>query len=876
MRLPPLLLLRFFRWYCNPKLKDFIEGDLIQLYNEDLNTAGKHKADRRFALQVLFLFRPGIIRSFKIFPTLNTPGMYKSYFIVALRNMLKQKSLNLLNVFGLAISIAAGLIIAIHIRGELSYETSFSNYENIYRIHREGWATTTPVLATEFGDYFQDIEAIGNFSPFGTRVVTTDRNNPGEVTGYYADSTVMKIFGFKIIDGDRSPLSAPNTVVITRRMAKRFFGEESPVGKSLSVGNGTVTKILKFDDGRDMPVTAVIEDPPSNSHLQFDFLVSMPTFFQDAPEGTNKKRGWMIMYTYFAGKPGAIDKISEQMPQFIRKYYAGDPEVEQKVASGAWRIMPVKDIHLRSNFEKEMNPNSSFIYVYIFVAIELLILLVASANFVTLFTTQALRRTKEVGMRKIMGARPGQIMIQFLLDVSLLTLFSVLLSIIFYQLALPFYNGLSGKSIGVWEIFEWSNVATIGVIVAIVIIVSGLYPAFFVSGFGVGSFLRNDRLPRSVPNMMRSSVVVFQFVVSVSLIAAALIVQQQMHLMKEKDLGFEKDQVITVKLYGDLREKSLSNPDAFKSEFLKNANILAVGRTTSLIGERLSVETVLPEGNDGEADHIPDVRVIRVDEGYLDAMNIRVLQGRNFSRQFNDSASYIINETAARAFGLSDPVNQILESHSRGRKGKIVGVIKDYHFATLHAAIEPMVLEYEPGWTDDLVIKIGAGKTRETLESIQATVDRLAPNSLFIYQFLDQRLDALYRSEDAMGKIFQFFSLLAIIIASLGLFGLSSYMIEMRTKELGIRKVLGATVSSIVQLLWSSVFRLVAISFCIAVPCCWYAMDKWLSKFAYKIEIQWWVFALTGCIVILIAAIAIGFRTFRAASANPIQALRTD
>jgi putative ABC transport system permease protein len=874
---PPHLFLRFFRWYCHPELRDSIEGDLMEVYNERAETLGKRRADRKFVFDVLSLFRPGIIRRFEGFKNLTTSAMLKSYFIIAARNMFKQKALNVLNVVGLSVGIAAGLIIAIHIQGELSYETSFANYENIYRAHREGWATTSPVFAYEFQEYFKDVEAIGRFSPFGTRVVDTDKSNPGEAIGYYADSTIMKVFGFKVIDGDRFPLSAANTVVITRKMAKRFFGDESAIGKNVQFGNGVPSKVLKFDDGREMPVTAVIEDPPANSHIKFDFLISMPTFYQDAEEGIDGRRGWMIMYTYFSVKPGTFQRISEGMPQFIRKYYTNDPDAEQKVASRAWQIMPLRDIHLHSNLEKEMQPNSSIVYVYMFVAIELLILIVASANFMSLFTTQALRRMKEVGMRKIMGARPGQIMVQFFTEVSLLTLVSVLLAILFYGLALPFYNDLSGRSIEVWEVLRPEDLVIIGLILLTVIVVSGLYPTAFVSGFRAGSFLHENRLPRSIPNLMRSGLVVFQFVVSVSLIAATIIVGQQMDYMKNTDLGFDKEQVVNVKMYGHLREESFQNGDAFKTEFTKSPDIVAVGRVGRQIGERLSVENVVPWGKDAEQDGIRSVRVVRVDEGYLDAMNIQLVQGRNFSRAFNDSLSYIVNESAVKALRLENPIGETVVNYSReSRKGKIIGVVKDYHFATLHAEIEPLVIEFEPGWTDNLVVRISAGKTREAVEYLKRTVDKISPNSLFIYEFLDDRLDALYKSEDAMGKIFQFFSILAIIIACLGLFGLSSYTIEMRTKEIGIRKVLGATVATIVALLSSGIFRLIAIGFCLAVPLTWYVMNKWLSNFAYKIEIELWVFVLTGMTVVAIAALAVGFRTFRAAVANPVHSLRRE
>lgn len=791
--------------------------------------------------------------------------MYKSYLLVAVRHLVKQKALNLLNVLGLAVGIAAGLVIAIHIRGELRYETAYNNAESIYRIHRDGWATSSPPLAGEFRDFFPEVEMIGRFAPYGIRVVNTERGVPGEATGYYADSSVLKIFDFHVIDGDVNSLAAVNTAVITRQMAARYFSRESAVGK-----------ILRFDDGRELTVTAVMEDPPHHSHLKFDFLVSMPTLYKDGHEDADRSRGWMIMYTYVKIGDGQRDRVFARMPQFIRKYYSGDPDVEQEVQSKGWRLMPLRDIHLRSHLEKEMHPNGNIVYVYVLLAVELLILVVASANFVSLFTTQALRRVKEVGMRKVMGARPGQLVTQYLTEVSLLIVFACGLAIVLYQAALPFYSDLTGNSPDRMAIFGRQNIAMICGVLLAVILISGLYPAVFIARFTPGSFLKQSKLPSSMPNLVRSGLLVFQFVVSVSLIAAVLIIRQQMNMMKNKDLGFDKEQVVSVRLYGDLRQKAFSNTNAFRHEFLKDPDILTVARVDRLIGERLTVESVAPEGANEEEGDIPDVRVLRVDDNYLEAMHIRLADGRNFSPMFNDSSSFLINESAVRAFGLARPVNEMLVNHSNPRRGRIVGVVKDYHFATLHAQIEPLVIEFKPQWTDNLVFRLRAGKAREALTYIKATVERLSPHTLFIYQFLDDRIDALYRSEDIMGTVFQFFSVLAVIISCMGLFGLASHAIERRTKEIGIRKVLGASVAGIVSLVSSRIFRLIIIGFCIAVPVTWYVMQKWLDNFAYRIEIEWWVFALTGLIILTIASLAIGFRAMKAAVVNPAQSLRNE
>ncbi len=793
--------------------------------------------------------------------------MYKKYLLIAVRNMVKQKAHNILNILGLAMGIAAALMVAIHIREELSYEKFFAGYEDIYRIHREGWAASSPGLASEFRDFFPETELIGRFSPCGVRVVNTDVNNPGEVLGYYADPSIFQVFGFKIIEGDHSPLTAAGTSVITQHMAERYFGNKSAVGK-----------ILKFDNGSQLVVSAVMEDLPRNTHLKFDYLASMDDFYERAGENVDDRRGWMIMYSYARLRPGSFSKVRDRMPDFIRKYYEGDPSVEEKVQSGAWRLIPLKDIHLGPNLEKEMNPNSSITYVYVFIAVTILILIVASANFTSMFTTQALRRMREVGMRKIMGAGSSQVMSQFFTEIALLILIAMALAVVLYQTALPVYNDISGRSLTPMSLFSRQNALIAGVIFGSIVLISGLYPAIFIARFRAGSFLREHQLPRSMPNIVRSGLLIFQFVVSTSLIAATFVVSQQMDLMKNKNLGFEKEQVLTVNLYGNLWLKAHQDANAFKAEFLRNPDVMSVGQVDRIIGERISVETVVPPRTELNDDNLPSVRVLRADEGYLEAMGIRLVDGRDFSLEFNDSTSYIVNESAVRALELTSPVNEILENRSGGqlRRGKIVGVVKDYHFATFHDEIEPLVIEFSPGMTDNLVFRIRAGKSSEALEYIQATSARLAPNSLFVYQFLDDRIDALYKSEDTMWKVFQFFSALAIVIACLGLFSLLSYTIESRMKEIAIRKVLGARVAAIVALVSSGVFRLVAIGFLISVPLTWYWMRKWLQNFAYAIEIEWWVFAMTGLAVVFLAAMAIGYRTVSAATANPVKSLRNE
>jgi putative ABC transport system permease protein len=524
--------------------------------------------------------------------------------------------------------------------------------------------------------------------------------------------------------------------------------------------------------------------------------------------------------------------------------------------------------------EQEMSANSSILYIYIFIAIELLILVIACANFMSLFTTQAIKRMKEVGMRKIMGAKPSQLMGQFFTEVVLLTIFSMMIAIILYQIALPSYNNISGKSLGVWQVFQGDNLMIIISILLFTVIFSGLYPAFFIARFKSGSFLREDKLPNSIPNKVRNGLLIFQFVVSSSLIAAAILVQQQMSLMRNKDLGFDRDQVVNIKLYGALWLKVLRETDVVRNELFKNPDILGVGRMGNIIGDHLSVESVVPEGKEADGDEYPSVRVMRIDDMYLDVMGIKLVAGRNFSTEFNDSTSFIINESASKAMGLTDAVGKRINNMSMGRIGTVVGVVKDYHFTSLHNNIEPLVLEYRPEWTGYLTVKLRAGKTPETLAYLKGTIEAIAPGSLFVYNFLDDHVDTLYKSENSMGKVFQFFSMLAVILACLGLFGLSAYTVESRTKEIGIRKVLGATVIGIVKIVSSKFFMLVLAAFTIAVPLTWYSMNKWLQNFAYQIEIQWWVFAITGMLIFVVSLGVISLHTISAALKNPVRSLR--
>lgn len=791
--------------------------------------------------------------------------MFKNYLTIAFRSILHQKVYNLLNLVGLAIGITCGLMMALHVREELSYEKYFPGHENIYRLHVKDWAKSSPVLAREIEKFMPEIESIGRFAYAGNPVISYKNANAAESSGYFADAEVLKVFGLKLLQGSPARiLTAPNTIVLTQSMAQRYFGNQDPVGETLN-----------FDNNQDYTVVGVMEDLPKNSHLKFDYLVSMPTFYKQLPPDLLSNRGWMVMYTYvkFASTQ-QMAKAQEKMPAFIGHHYADWEDKEQMIAEGALQFQPLTDIHLKSNLEQEMGANSSIAYIYILAAVQILVLVIACVNFMNLFTTQTIKRLKEVSMRKILGANKGQLVMQFLTEALILTLFSVIMAMILYQFALPVYNSITGKTLGWEKLFVAENMLLITGIMLFVWLFSGLYPALFISGIEPVTSLKATKTPRSLPVFIRKSLVVVQFAVSLFLITGTIFISQQMHLLRNKEMGFDKNQVVYVKLYGNLYKNMVEKPDVFKNEFLRNPNVLTVASASNYIGDDISVENITPQGTEGE--EFPSVRVLRTDGNYLKAMNIPVIAGRDFSGNFNDSTSVIINEQAVKDLRLEGPIGTILRGLPGNKTAKVVGVVKDFHFTSLHNTIEPLIIEYRPEFTGTLVIKMQAGKTKETLDYLRKATQNIAPGSLFVYSFLDEKLNDLYKTEDSLSTILQVFSVLAIIIACLGLFGLAAYSIEARTKEIGIRKVLGATVASIVALFSKDFVKLIGIGFIIAVPLTWYAINKWLQNFAYRIDVHWWVFILSGLFVLLIALFTISFQSIKAALANPVKSLRSE
>ena len=794
--------------------------------------------------------------------------MLKNFIKVAFRNLFRQKTYSSLNLLGLSLGIACTLLLTLHIREELSYDKNFPQHDRTYRVVTTEWSKSSPPLAGEMMKYFPEISSIARFANHGTNVFHNLDGKKGEDNGYFADSSVVKVFDLKPILGDPfQALREPTAIVLTRSMAYRFFGNNDPIGQKL-ISN----------DRDEFWVRAVIEDLPANTHLKFDYLVSMPLLYKLRGPNNMNGRNWMFGWTYIQlRRPEDITKVKARLSDFWMNYRSDitDRTDAAKEAASA-RLQPLTDIHLHSNLIQEMGPNGSVIYIYIFIAVGILILLIACINFVNLFTTQTLKRMKEVAVRKVLGAPRSGLILQFLGEALILAIFSGMVAIILYQLALPFYNSITGRQVSATILLQPVNMFIIAGIILITGLLSGLFPALFISGFEPAGSLKGNRTPGSSAGLLRKSLVVFQFIASGFLIISTILVYRQMNLFRNKQLGFDKDQVAVIPLYGDLQDKLRTHPELLKNEFLSNPDILAVGESSNIIGDDLSVESVTPV-NTVPGKEYPPVRVFRVDDNYLTVLNIPLKEGRNFSRAGHDSASFIINETAAKVLGIDNPIGTVVINNSNDNlRGKIVGVVKDFHYASLHNQVEPLVLEYHPEWAGNLLVKIRAGKTASALAFLKAKVAELNPATLFSYGFLDERIAGLYKKEDNMSTLLKIFSVFSILISCLGLFGLAAYAAEIRTREIGIRKVIGASTGNLVRLLSRDFMIPVLIGNLISWPLAWWAIHQWLREFTYQVDIGWSVFALSFTLTGLAALLTVGFRCWRTARANPIQSLRAE
>lgn len=812
--------------------------------------------------------------------------MLKNYLTIAFRHLMRNKIYSAINILGLAVGIACCLVILLYVNDELSYDTFHKDGDQIYRmaLNRKypgrvrSYAITPHSYAQAIKEELPEVEeSVRVFYFQGANLLfKIGETTYEEKFASWADSNFFDFMGMELLEGNpKTALVKPNTVVLTESVAKKYFGNQNPLGKILDIPN----------NDQDLEVTGVCPDVPVNSHMKYDLLqssASMGNFIQQ-PNYVN-----FSAYTYLKLNPAADPAtVESKLPDLVRKYASGPVQrqfgvnYDEYVAAGngyEYFLQPIKDIHLHSNLEAEFKAPGSITRVYIFTVIAFFILIIGIINFMNLATARATERAKEVGIRKTLGSLRKQLVTQFLLEATMISLISAGLSLVFLNYLLPLFNNLAGTELSIWQIINPTFLLAFLAFGLLVGLLAGSYPAVILSSFNPLQVLKGKLISTKHGVLLRNGLVVFQFTISVILIISTIVVFNQMQYIQQKELGFNKEQILTIQGANALQTQA----EAFKEELLKLPTVTSLGTCNSMPGGQFFGTSFRKEGSNetmfGSG--------IVVDDDFINCMQMELIDGRGFTDEFNDSLSLVINETAARELQLENPVNQrVSNTNPDPQTGEeittfftIVGVVKDFHFQSLHQVISPIYFYNSPeNQANNLMtVRIAPGNFQSTIQGIESTWERFLPDQPFRFTFLDADLAELYQAEQIAQKVFSLFSLLAIFIACMGLLGLAAYMTQQRTKEIGIRKVLGASATNIVTLLSKDFLKLVGIALFIAIPVAWYWMNGWLNGFAYSIRPSWWMFALAGGIAILIAFLTVSYQSVRAAFANPIKALKDE
>ncbi|HZY36725.1 MAG TPA: ABC transporter permease [Mucilaginibacter sp.] len=826
--------------------------------------------------------------------------MIRNYIKIAWRNLVRNKVSSIINISGLAIGLACVMLIGLYVKDELGYDHIFKDTNRIYRVNtHEKIANdefvaghTPPPVGHALQSSFAEIESYTRIFTPGDEIIHYVKNGERaamtEKSLLSVDSNFLQFFDYPMVAGDRAKcLSGPNYVVLTESAAKKYFGDVSPIGKTLT-----------FDEyNKPFTVTAVLKDIPEQSSLQFDMLQSnlgMPPV-----KRFNWSWVWLQMGTYIKlrehvpNTPADIQRLEARFPEMVKVQAAsafrrlGEPLDEMAKKGDKYEVLlqPLADVHL---FSKDIGTRyfvqGDIKYIYIFSAIALFIILLACVNFMNLATAQSGKRAKEVGIRKVLGSERKQLIRQFLAESLMHTLFAAVIAVAIVAAALPGFNQLASKSLNLQALLQWQAWAGLVLLIVLTALFAGSYPAFFLTAFKPVSVLKGkaDFKTSKTGFSTRNVLVVFQFAVSAMLIICTIVVYKQLLFNQSKDLGYNKENVLVV----NDAERLGKNEESFRNAVLALPEVVNATVSTNLpASEKYFDDDYTPEtttDNVSPADKNLSISSYIVDESFVPTLKLQIINGRNFSKSFNDSASVILNETAAKKAGWKNPIGKhLVYPGGNNTKFQVVGIIKDFNTASLHDVMTPWALFYTTSKTygantSFVGVRLKPGDYSKAVAKVQAVWKTFMPDNPFEYSFLDQQYDALYKTDQTIGKVFTVFTFLSITVACLGLLGLAMYTAERRTREIGIRKVLGASVQNVVGMLSKDFLKLVLIASVIAFPVAWYAMNSWLQDFAYKTDISWWVFALSTGIVTGIALITISFQSIKAAMGNPAESLRSE
>lgn len=807
--------------------------------------------------------------------------MIRNYFKIAFRNLLKHKFISAINLFGLTVGLACCLLILTYILNEISFDKYNDKADRIYRVTRSWFGPSGDVslnlgaVAPPFGPLlkndFPDIEKVTRLLPDGTSTFKYEDKIFNENNGMYADENVFSFFNIKVLRGNPAKaLSDPFSIMLTPDVAKKYFGNEDPINK-----------VIRLDKQFQFKVTGIFEKLPSNSHWHADHLLSFSTLKDTAIYGERNLQtnfGNNSFYTYLLLPENYNTKSMEaQFPAFIDKVMPMDNNGKQKTSAGtALALQKLTDIHLNSHLDSELEQNGDMKRVYIFSVIALFILLIACINYMNLSTARSALRAREIGVRKVVGAQKRELIAQFLFESVLLTWVALILALVLARLAMPALDALSGQELSLSMLLKWQVLVPLTLVPFIVGILSGIYPALFMSSFKPIQVLKGLFKVGSANISFRKVLVVTQFSISIILIISTAIVFKQLKYMQEKNLGYNKNYMIT------MRSNPLLNDsfESFRNDLLQNPAIKEAARSSRIpSGRLLDSRDASAAVGDSMMPVTTTIKNLAVDADFIPAYGIKMAAGRNFSRAYtNDTGSFILNEASLASLGIKNPHDIIGRPFRYGNiNGEVIGVMKDIHFESLHQKIVPLVL-FHPAVPNygRLSIKLTGQNISSSVAYIEQIWKKYLPEVPFQYTFLDENFGKLYEAELKQGTIFTVFAAIAIFIACLGLFGLSAFAITQRVKEIGIRKVLGASIGSIVALLSKDFLKLVLVAAIIAFPVAYYAMQQWLEDFAYRINIPWWVFIVAAILSAVIAFVTISFQATKAAISNPVKSLRSE
>ncbi len=801
--------------------------------------------------------------------------MLKNYLKIALRNFSRYKMFSVINVAGFAIGIACCIIIFLFINNELSYDKFFEKADRIYRVFEYGkingneinLALTPTPMGPALSQNFPEVESYTRIIAWQSAIIKYQSNTFTETKFIQADSTFFKVFNAKFIEGEpNTALSKPNCVVITKAISNKYFGSGSPIGK-----------VIRVNNNEDYIVTGLVEDSPANSHFHYNIIASLATF---APPNMS----WIgeNFYTYILVKNGVdINDLTNKINRYVGNEISAQMKgamgmsMEQFEAAGnkiLYGLQPLTSIHLKSHLKFEIETNGDILYIYIFSAIAIGILLIACINFINLSTSRSEIRAREIGIRKTLGSSRMKLILQFVTESVMTSIISVIIAVIIVELSLPFFNSIANKEMSLILFGDLSVFVSTVVFAVCVGAAAGIYPAFYLSSIQPTHILKIGLRKGGSKSLLRNGLVVFQFAISVLLIIGTIIISRQLNFLQTKDLGFKKEQLVVLNITPGIS----GGLESFKQELSDNPKIINVSSSHTLPGSLINLNGYFRK--DAPANKVYDVICYSYcDYNFMNTYKMKMKEGRFFSKDFSsDAESVVLNEAAAKVFGGRNIVGDLLLNYNRTETYTVIGIIQNYNFKSLHENIEPLVIHLlKPQYPGRfLTLRIAPNDYSNTISFIEKTWNKYANGDVFDYKFLDDNLQHLYETEQRTGKIVTSFAVLSIFIASLGLLGLVFFITERRRKEIGVRKVLGSSTVGIVLLLSNEFAKLILAANIVAWPVAYYFMNKWLEDFAYRIEISWWMFVLSGGIALLIALATVSFQAIKAAIANPVESLR--